>query len=99
MVDGGDKQKEILRAGTRLGGETGTAATRLPAGHPEGYLESFANTYKAFAEALMKEIDGEKLTKDDLDFPSVADGCRGMKFVSAVVISSTSKDKWVEVKK
>lgn len=99
IVDREDKPREILRTGTPFVGETATAATRLPAGHPEGYLESFANTYKAFAEALMKEIDGEKLTKDDLDFPSVADGCRGMKFVSAVVISSTSKDKWVEVKK
>jgi len=97
VADWEDAPRETLRTGTPFVGDTAAAATRLPPGHPEGYLSAFANIYKSFALALMKQMEGEKLTAADLDFPSVADGRRGMRFIQAVVASSSSKEKWISV--
>jgi hypothetical protein len=67
--------------------------TRTPAGHPEGYLEAFANLYRNFALALSARIDGTKAPAE-VDFPSVDDGIRGMAFIDNVVKSGQSKEKW-----
>jgi predicted dehydrogenase len=69
-------------------------ATRLPAGHPEGYLEAFANLYKDFASACRKRSSGENVS---IDFPTVEDGLRGMKFIDAVVESSAQNAAWVKL--
>ena len=71
---------------------------RVPAGHPEGYYEAFANIYKTFVQALRKKLNGEKLTEEDLDFPNVTDGLEGVKFVHAVVKSDGKDSTWVELK-
>lgn len=92
-----DKPIEIKR--TR-GYDTSKAAafnTRIPAGHPEGYLEAFANIYRNFAWSLQTLLVGEKPTEAMLDFPSVAEGVRGMAFIEAVVASSNANSKWVKV--
>jgi predicted dehydrogenase len=74
------------------------AGIRLPAGHPEGYLEAFANIYKSFARTVRKRMNGEEPTEIDLDFPTIEDGIRGMQFVETVIESGKSSDKWVKFK-
>ncbi|MCD8539442.1 MAG: Gfo/Idh/MocA family oxidoreductase [Leadbetterella sp.] len=75
------------------------ASTRLPNGHPEGYLEAFANIYRNFARTLRKRMKGDEPTEIDLDFPGIDDGIRGMLFVESVIASGKSKAKWVKFKK
>ncbi|MCB0836783.1 MAG: Gfo/Idh/MocA family oxidoreductase [Bacteroidetes bacterium] len=70
------------------------AHTRIPAGHPEGYLEAFASIYRNFARALRARLNGEEPSEFDMDFPSVEDGIRGMAFIETVVASSDSDQKW-----
>jgi predicted dehydrogenase len=89
-----DKPTQIVRAGTN--GFVGAEAVfnaRTPAGHPEGYLEAFANLYRNFALALSAKLDGTKVP-ELVDFPSVDDGIRGMAFIDNVVKSGQSKEKW-----
>lgn len=69
--------------------------SRLPSGHPEGYFEAFANIYAAFIAAVRKLKAGEKLTKADLDFPGVADGIRGVRFIDRSLASSRAGATWV----
>lgn len=89
-----DKPTQILRAGTNgfLHGEA-IFNTRTPGGHPEGYLEAFANLYRNFALALSSRIDGTALPSH-VSFPTVDDGIRGMAFIDSVVKSGQSKEKW-----
>jgi predicted dehydrogenase len=91
-----DRPTEIIRTGGNFSNLTAAAqhATRLPAGHPEGYLEAFANVYTNFASTLRKRLSGEEPTDFDLDFPTIEDGVRGMAFIEAVVESSRSDAKW-----
>jgi predicted dehydrogenase len=69
---------------------------RLPSGHPEGYFECFANIYSAFTAALQKKKAGEPLTAEDLDFPDVDDGIRGVRFIEKCVESSRKGATWVK---
>lgn len=68
--------------------------TRLPAGHPEGYVEAFANLYRNFAMTLQARMAGTEPGEFDTDFPTIQDGVRGMAFVKNVVESSKSSEKW-----
>jgi predicted dehydrogenase len=92
-----DKPTQIYRAGGNNGHYLYPSALhncRTPAGHPEGYLEAFANIYRNFALTLGCKIDGTQPTAEMLDFPSVEDGIRGMAFIDNVVASSQSDKKW-----
>ena len=94
-----DAPTQILRAGANYTDRLSSFATsncRTPGGHPEGYLEAFANIYKNFAATLMAKMDGTKPSKESLDFPSVDDGVRGMAFIDNVVASAQSDKKWTE---
>jgi len=71
------------------------ALSRLPSGHPEGYFECFANVYSTFLTALNKKMAGEPLTNDDLDFPNIQEGIRGVKFIEKCVESSKKGAVWV----
>jgi len=71
------------------------ALSRIPSGHPEGYFESFANVYSTFINALAKKIRGEDLAADDLDFPNVDDGVRGVRYIEKCVESSAKGAIWV----
>lgn len=96
-----DAPTQILRAGGNYGDRLSSYATmncRTPGGHPEGYLEAFANIYHNFAKTLSARIDGTEPTKEELDFPGVADGIRGMAFIDNVVASAQSDIKWTEYK-
>ncbi len=94
-----DQPTQIYRAGNNYTNILSTFATkncRTPGGHPEGYLEAFANIYKNFAHTLMAKIEGKEPTKEMLDFPGIEDGVRGMAFIENVVASGNSKEKWVD---
>jgi hypothetical protein len=70
--------------------------SRTPGGHPEGYLEAFANIYRNFSLTLAARMDGTAPTAEMLDFPTVEDGIRGMAFIDNVVASSQSDQKWFD---
>lgn len=92
---------QILRAGANYADRLSSFATsncRTPGGHPEGYLEAFANIYKNFAATVQAKIEGRTPTKEQLDFPGVDDGIRGMAFIDNVVASANSDIKWTEHK-
>lgn len=94
-----EQPTQILRAGGNYGDRLSSFAThncRTPGGHPEGYLEAFGNIYRNFALTLAAKIDGKTPTKEMLDFPSVADGIRGMAFIDNVVASANSELKWTK---
>ena len=91
-----DKPMQTLRTGgSKLYSEAQEHA-RIPAGHPEGYLEAFANIYRNFAYCLQARLAGKKPKKTHQDFPTVYDGVRGMQFVEKVIKSGKSKSKWVK---
>ncbi|WP_246040919.1 Gfo/Idh/MocA family protein [Flavivirga rizhaonensis] len=69
--------------------------SRIPAGHPEGYLEAFATIYKNFVTHLMAVLNGETIEKPD--YPTAKDGVRGMKFIYAAVESDTNNAAWTKI--
>ncbi len=98
LVKWRDKPTQILRAGTNYGEHLSNFAIhncRTPGGHPEGYLEAFANIYKNFALSLSALLDGVKPSEEALDFPKVDDGVRGMAFIDNVVKSHLSTEKFI----
>ncbi|MGG9961279.1 Gfo/Idh/MocA family protein [Ferruginibacter sp. SUN106] len=91
-----DKPAEIYRTGGAYNSSFAAHNTRIPAGHPEGYLEAFGNLYRNFALTVRAKINGEIPKEEWLDFPGVEEGIRGMAFVENVVASSQSNEKWRE---
>jgi predicted dehydrogenase len=94
-----DKPVQILRAGGNHANlsESTLANVRLPAGHPEGYLEAFGNVYKNFASTLQAKLEGRVPTETELDFPTIDDGVRGMAFLNALLKSNESDQKWYKL--
>jgi predicted dehydrogenase len=92
-----DRPKEIIRTGMGYLSQDAKNFIRTPAGHPEGYLEAFANIYRAFSKAVRDYKPGTKLNTKDYDFPGVDDGVHGMSFVQTVVESSKSNQKWTKL--
>lgn len=82
-----DRPAEVLRAGQGYLGADAKSATRLPPGHPEGYLEAFANIYTRVAQVIRDP-------KAPRDFPGIEDGLRGMAFINACVASSQNNAQW-----
>lgn len=74
-------------------------ATRIPSGHPEAFLEAFANIYKNATDTMRAKIIREKPDPLMLDFPNIDDGLRGMNFIETAVKSSASKTKWIKMPK
>jgi predicted dehydrogenase len=92
-----DKPVEVRRTGVGdLYPET-QMATRIPAGHPEGYLEAFANIYHYFAKCVQARLAGEKVDPIYEDFPSVSDGVRGMQFIAKLIESNQNDQKWTKM--
>jgi predicted dehydrogenase len=90
---------QIRRTATPFVGKQAAGATRLPPGHPEGFVEAFANLYTTFADGLSRVLDGKKVDESKLDYPNVDHGVRGVAFLDAVIASAKSKDKWVALPK
>ncbi|MDH7461642.1 Gfo/Idh/MocA family oxidoreductase [Chitinophagaceae bacterium 26-R-25] len=94
MVKWLDKPAEIYRTGTGYVNSYASHNSRTPAGHPEGYLEAFANLYRNFALTVRAKENGETPKAEWLDFPGIEDGLRGMAFIENVVKSGKSEQKW-----
>jgi predicted dehydrogenase len=93
-----DKPTQVYRTGGPGLCRQAEINTRLPAGHPEGYLEAFANIYRNVAFCIQATLSGQKVDEVYLDFPTIDDGVRGMAFIEAVVRSGKQgEEKWVSV--
>lgn len=92
-----DQPTQLFRTGVGNLYPEAQAHTRIPAGHPEGYLEAFANIYRNFARCIRARNAGE--TPDPLftDYPKIQDGIRGMQFIERVIESGKSSKKWVKM--
>ncbi|MCT1530488.1 Gfo/Idh/MocA family oxidoreductase [Sphingobacterium daejeonense] len=92
-----DQPIQIYRTGGNQGyplAKYTSAFTRTPTGHPEGYLEAFANIYQSFAVRLLKEINGDNQEVDFPEYPGIEEGIRGMKFIDKIIESNDSDEKW-----
>ena len=89
--------RQTLTRGQGYLSEPAAASTRIPPGHPEGYLEGFATIYVGIVEAIRRHIDGEPMKTEDYDFPTVYDGLRGMQFMYQTVQSCNSGSTWVRM--
>ncbi|HEX2915909.1 MAG TPA: Gfo/Idh/MocA family oxidoreductase [Chloroflexia bacterium] len=85
--------QQIWRAGQPYMSEEAKAAARIPAGHPEGYLEAFANIYKMAIADIRRAKAGQPLQGG---YPTVYDGLRGLQFITRVVESSQKGSVWLE---
>ena len=92
-----DAPTQLLRTSNGYLSSAAAVNSRTPAGHPEGYLEAFANLYRHFASALQAIAIGETPAEVDLDFPSVDEGVRGMRFIDAIVSTNDTDQKWIRI--
>ena len=91
----GEAKKIIRRAGNETIDVAGRI-TRIPPGHPEGYLERFANIYSDFAKQIIAFKKNQKIEDELLLVPSIEDGLKGVKFISKVVESGLGGSKWLK---
>jgi len=91
-----DKPREVWRRGNSYNGAEASGVTRLPFGHPEAFIEAFANVYLAAGEAIRDEVQGKFPRAEGYDFPTVDDGVAGMAFIEAAVASSKNNAAWTK---
>tara|TARA_B110000503_G_scaffold32105_2_gene52163 strand:+ start:59610 stop:60752 length:1143 start_codon:yes stop_codon:yes gene_type:complete len=89
-----DRPTQMLRAGGSYLNELAAANTRTPMGHPEGFLEAFANVYLAFAARIRARESGQSVDPRAADCPGIGAAIRGMTFIELVVAASASDIKW-----
>lgn len=87
--------RQVLTRGQGYLSEPAKACTRIPTGHPEGYLEAFATVYCGIVRAIRRHIDDQPLRPEEYDFPTVHDGLRGMRFIQQAVDSSKRGAVWL----
>ncbi len=92
----GEPRQTITRGSDYLS-DAADEATRIPGGHPEGYLEAFANIYNGAVEAIRAYIDGKPMKTTEYNFPTVYDGLRGMQFIYKTIESSDAGSIWVKM--
>ena len=92
----GEPRETLTRASDYLS-EEADAASRIPGGHPEGYLEAFANIYNGATEAIRAYIDGKPMKTEAYNFPTVYDGLRGMEFIYKTIESCDKGSIWVTI--
>jgi predicted dehydrogenase len=93
-----DGPARVLTRGSPWLGEAARRATRLPTGHPEAFLEAFANVYLGVAAHIRAAQDGREPDPIDADYPRLADGVRGVRFIEKVVESAASQAKWTAMR-
>jgi predicted dehydrogenase len=94
----GQPHKLYTRAGGPYLGKLAGASTRIPSGHPEAFLEAFANVYTAAYDDMVKRATGQKFDVKDTLYPNVADGVDGMNFITQSVASSKENGHWLPLK-
>jgi predicted dehydrogenase len=92
-----EPRQTYTRAHSEYLSANATASTRVPTGHPEGYLEAFANIYVGVVEAIRRYADGNPMKTGEYNFPNVYDGLRGMRFIHAAAESVRQGSVWVKV--
>ncbi len=97
LVKYAEKPREIWRRGNSYNGEDAKKYTRLPFGHPEAFIEAFANVYLAASEAMQDALDGKFESNANYDYPTVQDGVEGMAFIEAAVKSSEENGAWTKL--
>ncbi len=88
---------QIISRGTGAAGAAAARVTRIPSGHPEGYLEAFGTLYSEIAQAIRARRPGASPLDAAVQFPTVVDGVHGVVFVETVVASATTGGSWVAV--
>jgi predicted dehydrogenase len=94
LVRSADRPLQVLTPGHPFLSDAARHATRLPAGHPEGFIEAFANLYRNAARTMRARDRGEEPDPLDLDFPTVQDGAVGVHFIHQAV-ESWRERRWV----
>lgn len=94
LVKWKDAPAQLYRAGNAYLSDAARHNSRTPGGHPEGYIEAFANIYRNFALTLDARLSGQTPSVEMLDFPDVEDGVWGMAFIDNVIASGLSDKKW-----
>ncbi len=94
IVKFAERPREIRRRGNSYNGPEAAKFTRLPFGHPEAFIEAFANVYLAAAEAIADHLNGAYPRPGGYDFPTIDDGVDGMAFIEAAVKSSKANAAW-----
>lgn len=89
-----DRPAQLLRSGSDYLGELASLNSRTPPGHPEGYIEAFANIYMAFIGQIRAAQAGKAPDARAADCPGIAAAVRGMTFIELVVAASDSDQKW-----
>jgi predicted dehydrogenase len=88
---------QLLERGTTAANAAATRVSRIPPGHPEGYLEGFATLYAEIAQAIRATRPGGPKADSAVEFPTLADGLKGVEFVEAVLRSSARGGRWVRM--
>lgn len=86
--------RQVLTRGSPWLSEAAQRACRIPAGHPEAFLEAFANIYRGVAADIEARLAGVAADPLDADYPRVEDGARGVRFIEQAVASARSERKW-----
>jgi len=89
--------RRTIRRGSAGTGPAAAHATRVPSGHPEGYLEAFAQLYTDLAEQITAKIEKRSPNPESLLVPGVVDGVEGVKFINAVLESSRNRSAWTAI--
>jgi predicted dehydrogenase len=97
IVKFADAPRQVWRRGNSYNGPEAAKYTRLPFGHPEAFIEAFANIYLAAVEAISDHLAGTYPRAEGYDFPTVTDGVEGMAFIEAAVASSQANAAWKPV--
>lgn len=92
-----DRPAENVRTGTGYVSAAATHNTRVPAGHPEGYLEAFANLYRNFSLTIRAKAQGQAPSALEQDYPGTEEGVRGMAFIETMIASSGTTQKWIDL--
>ena len=92
-----DGPKRILTRGSPWLSESAQRAIRIPAGHPEAFIEAFANIYLGVAADIRARLAGTPADPLDADYPTLADGARGVRFIEKVIESAASSSKWTSM--
>jgi predicted dehydrogenase len=89
---------KVLKRGNEYLCEAAKKASRLPPGHPEAFIEAFANIYSSVAATIRSKCDNYEPDGLEQDFPTVYDGAKGVHFIEKAVESSRSEKKWSDTR-
>jgi predicted dehydrogenase len=92
-----DGPRRVLTRGSAWLGEAARRATRLPTGHPEAFIEAFANVYLGVAAHIRALQSGITPPANEVDYPTLTDGARGVRFIEKTVESARSQQKWTRM--